>query len=320
MGRYEILEHLGTGGMASVYLAKLKCTRGFDKLLAVKLLHRDLAADRTFVEMFVHEARVVAQLQHSNIVQVLELGEWRGTLFLAMELLLGETLCELSRHVAAVEDRPLDPRIVCGLGMQACEALHYSHEATDANGQPLSLVHLDVSPQNLLLTYSGSLKLIDFGIARSAELDDTVKSNPFRAKYSYTSPERLLDAEPDCRSDIFSLGTVLWELLSGRRLFSGDNELQTMYRVSQAAIPSLNAEREEVPVSLDYVIAKSLARNPDRRYQSALELLEDLYKVRKSLGPPVTTHELADQMTRWFPGEERRRRTAAARFVEERAA
>ena len=130
----------------------------------------------------------------------------------------------------------------------------------------------------------------------------------------------MQDAEPDCRSDIFSLGTVLWELLAGRRLFSGDNELQTMYRVSQAAIPSLTAEREDVPLSLDSVIAKSLARDPDRRHQSAIELLEDLYEVRKTLGPPVTTSELADQMSRWFPGEERRRRTAAARFLSDRAA
>ena len=311
VGRYEVLAHLGTGGMASVHLARMVGARGFTKLLAVKLLHTDLAGDPLFVEMFCHEARTVAQLQHDNIVQVIELGEWRGTLFVAMEYLVGETLAAVSRQARLIDGHAVDPRIVCGLGLQACEALHYTHEARDMEGTPLSLVHLDVSPQNLLLTYTGSLVLIDFGIARSANLVAAVPNNPFRAKTSYTSPERLLDVEPDRRSDIFSLGTVLWELLAGRSLFGGGNDLQTMYRVSQAPIPRLDEERDGVPAVLADVVDRALERDRDQRYGSAIELFEALDTAREALGPPVTSQKLAHEMARLFPGVQRHKRATA---------
>jgi serine/threonine-protein kinase len=293
--------------MASVFLAYLDSAGGFRKPLAVKLLHQDLATNPILVEMFFHEAKVASLLPHPNIAQVFELGMWEGSFFLAMEYLEGETLAEVMQAAGS-----LDPRLVCELGMQACEALEAVHEATDEDDQPLELVHLDVSPQNLVLTTSGSLKLIDFGISRSRALSDIVPANPFRAKYSYTSPERLQDGAPDRRSDLFSLGTVLWELLAGRRLFSGENELQTMYRVSQAEIPSLAAERADIPESLDKIIAKSLERDPDARYQTAMELYRALHLVRRSLGPAVSKSELASFLSRWFPADERRERTRAA--------
>lgn len=296
IGRYQVLEHLDSGGMASVYLVRIECSGGFHKRLALKLLHHGLAANPVLVEMFFHEARVLSRLQHPNIVQVVDLDQWDGTYFIVMEHLAAQPLTEVMRGRGS-----LAPRLVCGLGLQACEALHYLHEATDEDDRPLDLVHLDVSPQNLMLTDSGSLKLIDFGISRSNALDDVVPANPFRAKYSYTSPERLTDSEPDRRSDIFSLGTVLWELLVGRRLFSGDNDLQTMYRVSQAEIPPLAEERSDIPAALDAVVRKALCREPGGRYQTALELFEALDSVRGVLGPPVTTIELSRLMSEWFP-------------------
>jgi serine/threonine-protein kinase len=304
LGRYEVMALLGTGGMAQVYLARLNGLRGFEKLLALKVMRRLLASDPQYVEMFFHEARIVARLQHPNVVQVLELGQVQGHYYMAMEYLRGVPLGTIEERVEQGLIEPLPPRVVCALIMQASEGLHFAHEATDREGRPLSLVHLDVSPQNLLLTTAGVLKLIDFGIARSSSLANTAAPSPFRGRFSYASPEQLDGTGPDRRSDVFSLGTVFWELLAGRRLFLGDTPLESFYRISEAPIPSLAALRPDVPPDLDRVVARALARNPADRYQTALELFREVGEVARRLGPPMSQAELSRLVTTWFTRDE----------------
>jgi eukaryotic-like serine/threonine-protein kinase len=304
LGRYEILALLGTGGMAQVFLARLNGLRGFEKLLALKVMKQLLASDPQYVEMFFHEARVVARLQHPNVVQVLELGQVQGRYYMAMEYLRGVPLGTIEERVEQGLIAPLSPGVVCALIMQACEGLHFAHEATDREGRPLSLVHLDISPQNLLLTTAGALKLIDFGIARSASLANNAAPSPFRGRFSYASPEQLDGTEPDRRSDVFSLGTVFWEMLAGRRLFLGDTPLESIYRISEAPIPSLAALRPDVPSDLDRVVTRALARNPAHRYQSALELFREIGEVASRLGPPVSQADVSRLVTTWFTRDE----------------
>jgi len=315
LGRFELLCDLGSGGMSSVYLSRLVGVGGFEKLFALKVLRPSLSANPQFVEMFFHEARVVAQLQHPNIVQVFELGQCQGRYFMAMEYLQGVALGKVFEKVEDGVRPLLEPRVACALIMQACEGLHFAHEATDHQGRLLSLVHLDISPQNLFVTTSGTVKLIDFGIARSSSLAPAVAPSPFRGRYAYASPEQLDGRVPDRRSDVFSLGTVLWEMLAGRRLFLGETPLESFYRVSTAPIPLLSSLRTDLPDDLDRVVARALSRDPDKRYQTALELFRDLARVQRLSGPPVAHSEVSRLIRTWFGAAEmsgRRGRRQAA--------
>lgn len=304
VGRFEILSLLGAGGMSRVYLSRLDGFRGFEKLLALKVLRRSLSAIPQFVEMFFHEARVVAHLQHPNIVQVLELGQWHGRYFMAMEYLQGVPLGKVFEKVEDGERPLLEPRVACAMIMQACEGLHFVHTAMDQDGKPLSLVHLDISPQNLFVTTSGTIKLIDFGIARSSSLAPAVAPSPFRGRYAYASPEQLDGSVPDGRSDVFSLGTVLWEMLAGRRLFLGATPLESFYRVSTAPIPSLSSIRPDLPTELEQVVMKALSRDPAQRYQTALALYRDLARVSGHVGRPVSQSEISRFLSSWFTNGE----------------
>jgi len=304
IGRYELLSGLGSGGMSSVYLSRLVGVGGFEKLLALKVLRPSLSANPLFVEMFFHEAKVVAHLQHPNIVQVFELGQWRGRYFMAMEYLQGVPLGRIFEKIEDGERPLLEPRVACAMIMQACEGLHFAHEATDHKGRPLALVHLDISPQNLFITSSGTVKLIDFGIARSSTLAPAVAPSPFRGRYAYASPEQLDGRVPDRRSDVFSLGTVLWEMLAGRRLFLGETPLESFYRVSTAPIPALSSLRTDLSPELDRVVSRALARDPSQRYQSALDLYRDLAAVQRRMGSPVAHSELSRLITSWFGSTE----------------
>ena len=249
LDRFEVLGRLGRGGMSTVYLARLEGPGGFDKRVALKVLHPRLATRPDVLELFFHEARVGCRLSHPNVVQVLELGQWHGLYYIVMEYLEGRSLADLATR-AWRQGRPVEPRLACHVGRQVCEALHHAHEAYGADGRPLGLVHLVGSPQNLLVTVSGTVKLLDFGIARSVGLTDSSPRCPLRGKLSYVSPEQVDGSEPDRRSDVFALGIVLWEMLAGQPLFAGDNPLQCLYRVSSSPVPPLPDLRQDVPPGL----------------------------------------------------------------------
>ena len=309
LGRYELLASIGSGGMAAIYLSKIAGPAGFEKPLAIKVIHSHLVEDQQFVEMFFDEARLASQLQHPNIVQIFELGEADGTYFIAMEYLMGETVGTVIERVFDDEGRTMDPRVACHLMLQAAEGLHFAHELTNIDGVPYDLVHRDISPQNLFVTYSGSVKIMDFGIARAVGSSNPTNPGSLKGKFSYMSPEQVRGKEIDRRCDIFALAVVFWEMLAGRRLFKGRNDLESLRLAEEANHIPVSEFRSGIPSTLDQVIDKALARDPAARYQTALEFHGDLGLVSDQLGSPMTTHELGAKMRAWFAPEFTKKRS-----------
>src|ERR1700722_16713775 len=237
-GKYTLVRRLATGGMAELFLAIQKSVAGFEKLVVIKRILPALSRDRAFVEMLLHEARVAASLTHPNIVQVFDVGTVDGTYFIAMEHAHGEDLRSIVRHMKkkAVAEFPLEHALSIGLGM--CAGLGYAHERRALDGTPLHIVHRDVSPQNVVVTFTGDVKIVDFGIAKSDALaEDDTKTGPLKGKVSYMSPEQARGEPLDWRSDIFATGVILFELTTGKRLFKGPSEYDTLKLICDREYP-----------------------------------------------------------------------------------
>jgi serine/threonine-protein kinase len=303
LGRYDVLSPVGSGGMAAIYLARIAGPAGFEKPIALKVIHSHLVEDSEFIQMFFNEAKLASQLQHPNIVQVFEFGEAEGIFYLTMEYLQGRTLGAVGRRMKHVEGGAIDARVACYVIMQACEGLHYAHELRNITGEAMELVHRDISPQNLFVTYSGSVKLMDFGIARGVGLAHTTRPGSLKGKFPYMSPEQVRGRNLDRRSDIFSLGTVLWELLAGARLFKGENDFESLRLVGEAHVPSIADFRPDLPPAFDHVLRRALARSVGDRYKTVLDFHNDIADLNHSLGPALNTHKLAEYMRSWFPKE-----------------
>jgi len=283
-GRYVLLDRIGVGGMAEVFRAVMPGAQGFQRTFVVKRIIAARAQSPYFVDMFVREARINAILHHPNIVQVFDFGEVGGTYFLAMEYVRG-------RDVAAVARRLRERRLRCPVGVAAfiahevAEALAYAHALTAPDGAPLNLVHRDVSPSNIICPRAGGVKLLDFGIAQA--LNEPEGQNPdrmFKGKIAYVAPERLRGQAADARSDLFSLGVVLWELLAGRKLFRTKSDAETLENVLKMPVPPPSSLRPDVPAELDRIVARALARDPADRYATGYQLAEDLDGVLTAAG------------------------------------
>ena len=264
-GRYRLLGRIAAGGMAEVWAAQLLAAGGFCKSMVIKRVLPELAENPSFLRMLMSEARVAARLSHSNICSVFELGDVDGEYYIAMEYLRGAPLTHVLRDGGA-----LTPAIAVAVVAQACDGLHYAHEQRDGGGNLLGLVHRDVSPHNLFLTVDGIVKVLDFGIAK---VDDgsmeRTEAGKVKGKLAYMSPEQLAADQLDRRSDVWSLGVVLWELLTGRRLFSG-GPAQTVDAIRNARVPALASAGIDLP-ALDAVLARAICRR-DGRYATAAEL------------------------------------------------
>ncbi len=234
-GPYEVFERLGVGGMATVHRAKERGIEGFERIVALKRLLPHLAEDASFVRSFVREAKLASLLQHANIVQLYELGRVGHVLFISMELIEGRDIRKILRRARKVAGPPTLP-VFMALMTQLCEALDYAHRRTDVDGQPLRLVHRDVSPSNVLVTESGHVKVIDFGIAKAQSAHLKTQTGRIKGKVAYMAPESVRGQELDARSDIFSVGVIAHELLTARPLFSTKNEYETLLRVQRAEI------------------------------------------------------------------------------------
>ena len=264
LGPYELVRRIATGGMAEVYLARRAGPHGFQKIVAVKRILPQLARDSDFVAMFVDEARVCARLGHPNIVQVFDFGEQDGELYMAMEYVDGTTGARLIRAAAAAgEEIPLD--VCLHIALSVLRALEYAHAARDEDGKPLALVHRDVSPGNVLIDRSGAVKLTDFGIARAAEIERRTDAGQLKGKLGYMSPEQVVGRELDARSDIFTLGIVLAEMLILRPLFSGGKELDVLLRIRDADLSAIDRAGRRVPDDVRAVLFRALARDPALR-------------------------------------------------------
>jgi serine/threonine-protein kinase len=288
LGPYELLRRIATGGMAEVYVARRAGPHGFQKTVAVKRILPQYARDADFVAMFVDEARVCARLTHPNIVQVFDFGEQDGELYMAMEFVDGTTGARMIRAAAARgEEIPLD--VSLHITLSILRALEYAHGARDDEGKPLSLVHRDVSPGNVLIDRTGAVKLTDFGIARAAEIERRTDAGQLKGKLGYMSPEQVVGRELDARSDIFTLGIVLAEMLILRPLFSGGKELDVLLRIRDADLGAIDRAGTRVPDDVRGVLFRALSRDPALRWPSATAFAEGIEEVvrrrRLQVGP-----------------------------------
>jgi serine/threonine-protein kinase len=288
LGPYELLQRIATGGMAEVYLARRAGPHGFQKIVAVKRILPQLARDPDFTAMFVDEARVCARLGHPNIVQVFDFGEHNGELYMAMEYVDGTTGARLIRAAAQQEEElPLD--VSLHIALSVLRGLEYAHAARDESGQPLSLVHRDVSPGNVLIDRSGAVKLTDFGIARATEVEPRTEAGQLKGKLGYMSPEQVVGRPLDARSDLFTLGIVLAELVMLRPLFAGGSELDVLMRIRDADLTALDRSASRVPDDVRTVLYRALTKDPLLRYPSAAafaEAIEEIVRRRRlQVGP-----------------------------------
>ena len=272
LGRFELVQKIATGGMAEIFLASERGLHGLDRVVVIKRILPHLAAHENFVDMFLNEARVIARLNHPNIVQIYELGEQSGKYFIAMEYVPGASFRDIMRK-AAKRGIEVPIPVAMGLIIQACAGAHAAHELTDNAGRPIGLVHRDISPHNLMVTGKGHVKLLDFGIAKATEMAiDNTRTGALKGKVHYMSPEQCEQVPLDRRSDIFALGIVLWELLTARRLFKRDSELSTMRAIVSGESWDPMEFRPQVHPELSAVVAKALAVDRDARYATADEM------------------------------------------------
>jgi serine/threonine-protein kinase len=275
IGKYQVLERLAVGGMAELYKARSIGQHGFEKLVAIKKILPHLATDTAFVEMFLDEARITAQLDHPKIVQVFELGTDADTPYIAMQFVDGLDVLALLRECSRTQIR-LSPELAARIAHDILEALDYAHTARDPGGRMLGVIHRDVSPGNVLVSRRGDVKLTDFGIARAAERQHKTEAGTLKGKYGYMSPEQVHGGELDARSDLFSVGVVLAEMIMARRLFTAPSDLDTLLMVRDARLERLHKNADDFPPELRAMCERALAREPDDRWQTAADFREAL--------------------------------------------
>jgi serine/threonine protein kinase len=275
-GRYELLGELGSGGMAEILRARITGIDGFRRDVILKRLHAANAADPEFVGMFKDEARILGELRHQNVVQALDFGEEDGRLFLVLEYIEGPSLARVMR----ARPEGISPAVVAYIGREICHALDYVHRFRDADGTPLGLIHRDVTPSNVIVTPTGAVKLLDFGVAKFAKASQATRAGTVKGKTAYVAPEQLTEGRSiDGRVDLFALGTMLHELVVGKRLFAAEHDLASLKKITELKIPLPSILRPGVPPSLDRVIMKALQRDPERRYANAAAMARELDEI-----------------------------------------
>ncbi len=270
-GRYQLLKKLATGGMAQIYLARQLGPEGFEKLLVVKRILPHLAENEEFITMFLDEARIAARLNHPNVVQIFDLGAQDDSFFIAMEYIHGEDARRVWKQAERLGTM-IPQALICRMIIEACTGLDYAHKKTDQSGRPLNIVHRDISPQNLLVSFEGGVKIVDFGIAKAADQATVTRSGVLKGKYSYMSPEQAAGVLVDHRTDIFALGVVLYELLTGARLFKRATDIQTLNAVTECIVPPPSSANPDIPPELDAIVMKALSKDRTQRYQEARHL------------------------------------------------
>jgi eukaryotic-like serine/threonine-protein kinase len=305
-GKYYLLDRINVGGMAEVWRAKAFGVEGFERLLAVKRILPNIAEDEEFITMFIDEAKIAVQLNHANICQIFDLGKVDDSYFIALEFVHGKDLRAIFDRC---KQKPVDGSTAmplaqaCFVVMKACEGLDYAHNKRDAQGREVGLVHRDVSPQNVLISYEGEVKLIDFGIAKAAGKASKTQQGILKGKFGYMSPEQVRGLPLDRRSDIFSLGIVLYELLTGERLFVGESDFSTLEKVRNVEILPPSTYNRRISDELERIVMKALAKDVDDRYQNAIDLHDDLQAFMYTAGEFYSRKDLAAWMKKVFVSE-----------------
>jgi serine/threonine protein kinase len=314
-GKFCLLERVSVGGMAEVFRAKAMDAPGFDKFLAIKRILPNLAEDDEFIDMFIDEAKLAVQLTHRNICQIYELGRMNDSHYIVMEFISG-------RDVLAIQNRLRKERRIMAVGQaaylcrQIAAGLDYAHKKADAQGRPMGIIHRDISPQNVLVSYTGEVKVIDFGIAKAATRDNKTQVGVLKGKFGYMSPEQVRGMPIDRRSDIFALGTLFHELLTCRRLFHGESDFATLEKVRKADVPAPSKLNPNVPPEVDRIVERSLTVDPNQRYQWCSDMIDDLDNFLSKLRPPYTERTLEEWMQRMFEEEISKEREKRQIFVQ----
>ncbi len=298
-GKYQLLKKIASGGMAEIHLARQRGMEGFEKIVIIKMILPHLTGNQEFVQMFLDEARLAAKLTHPNIVQIFDLGRAAGTYFIAMEYIQGENLRAISK--ACRKQKQVIPlqHTVKAIS-QACEGLYHAHAKTDTMGNPLNVVHRDISPQNIMVSFEGLTKVVDFGIAKAATQYQETRSGVLKGKYAYMSPEQCTGRPVDARSDLFALGIVLWELATGTRLYKKSSELMILKEITEGVVTPPRQVNQQIPAELEAIILKALEKDPDKRFQDALQMHLALEEFLKNQGLTSSTVHLAAFMRELF--------------------
>lgn len=290
--RYRVVQRIAAGGMAEVFRAESAGLEGFKKKVAIKRVLPHLSEKKQFIGMFLDEARLSAHLSHSNCVQVFDIGVGDNTYFIVMEYVDGADL-KATIEYTRKHYRTFPVEEAVAICVKICEGLAYAHELKDDNGEPLNIVHRDMSPPNVLITRYGEVKIVDFGLAKANSQLEQSEPGIIKGKFSYLSPEAALGHSVDARTDVFAVGIILWEMLAGRRLFLGETDLETVRQVQAAKIPSIRELNPDVPPELEQVLLASLARDPAVRYQTARDLGRDLNEILFRTGRAVSAFDIA---------------------------
>ena len=289
--QYEIIEKLGDGGMAEVFLGRSAGPGGFSQQVAIKRLHPHIARSADNIKMFIHEARLIAHLSHPNIVRIYDFGETGDTYFLVMEYVEGLSLTDLL-EISRLSKHPISLAIAVHIAIELLEALHYAHTAVDHQGQPLHLVHRDLSPDNVLISRQGEVKLSDFGIATSRIQEHRTQTGMTKGKILYMSPEQCYGQEIDHRSDLFSMGTLLFEITTMSRLFQSKDLPSAALAICHHPIPSPRSIKPKYPEELEAILSRALERPLEKRYQSAREMADELKRFLQKQEAHITRDDL----------------------------
>ena len=295
--RYQVIERIDAGGMAEVFKAEATSMQGFQKLVAIKRVLPSLTKNQRFIRMFLDEAKVSLHLNHTNCVQVFDLGIADGTYFIVMEFIDGIDLKKVLEYVVQ-ENIVLPVEQAVYITIEICKGLCHAHEKLDLEGRPLHIVHRDISPPNVLLSREGEVKIMDFGLAKAQSQVEQTDPGVVKGKFGYLSPEAANGEGVDLRTDVFAVGILLWEMLVGRRLFLGKTDYETLKQVQAAKIPSVQEFRSDVPHQLTDILARILAKNIDQRYQNTRDLATELAHFLFSYGRPITSFDLAQVVRR----------------------
>ncbi|HUS66341.1 MAG TPA: protein kinase [Kofleriaceae bacterium] len=301
-GKYYLLERINVGGMAEVFRAKAYGVEGFERLVAVKRILPNIAEDKEFIRMFIDEAKIAVQLNHANIAQIFDLGVVDTHYYIALEHVHGRDLRAIFDRCRQKGD-PMPIAQACFISMKLCEGLDYAHNKRDQAGRELHLVHRDVSPQNVLVSFEGEVKIIDFGIAKAAGKGSKTQAGILKGKFGYMSPEQVRGLPIDRRSDIFSCGIVLYELLTGERLFVGESDFSTLEKVRNVEILPPSTYNRRIPDELERIVLKALAKDDEERYQNAIDLHDELQAFVYTAGEFYSRKDLAAWMKQVFARE-----------------
>jgi serine/threonine-protein kinase len=274
-GKYSLVDRLAVGGMAEIFLARQGGLEGFEKTVVIKRIRPHLSKQQAFVKMFLNEARLAAQLNHPNVVQIYDLGKIGESYFIAMEYIFGRDMRRIIPKAESV-GIPFPMVYALKIASSVLEGLYYAHQKADLYGSPLNIVHRDVTPENVFVSFDGTVKVLDFGIAKAANQLEHTKAGEIKGKLSYMSPEQALGKPVDCRSDIFSLGAVLYEWLTGFKLFTGDSEVAILKSIIDSKIYAPSYFKSDIPEQVEQILMRALEKDREKRYANAWEMQYDI--------------------------------------------